>query len=194
MSDYEYDVFVSYKRTDNVREWTHNHLKPRLLRCLEDELPREPKIFVDRDMEAGTRWPDHLTRALHRSRLLLAVWSPPYFTSPWCLAEWRTFLARERVLGIGGAGHPLVYPVRYSDGRHFPSDAQNIQQEMVFSAWRYPDPQFAQTEKYLGFHDAVAELAQRIAQRLEDTPPWRDDWPTEEPDPSDPGPAPLPRF
>lgn len=200
MSDYEYDVFISYRRTGNVRDWTHNHLEPRLRRCLADELPDEPSIFFDRDIDAGTPWPDHLVRALHRSRLLLAVWSPPYFTSRWCLAEWRTFLAREDAIRRSApeisADHPpsLVYPIRYSDGDRFPADAKNVQQETIFSGWNYPDPQFAQTEKYLGFHDAVVQLARRIAQRLDEAPRWQPDWPTATPEPVVAGPAALPRF
>lgn len=193
---YEYDLFVSYRRTDNVQEWARNHLVPRLRRCLVDELGRDPAIFFDTDQDPGTHWPENLRRALQRSRLLLAIWSPPYFHSRWCLAEWKTISAREDVLGLGGSERPLglVYPIRYSDGARFPTEAQSIQQEMIFKKWRYPDRQFAESQLYLGFHKAVVKLAERVAERLDAAPPWDPAWPVVEPDPPDPDPTHIPRL
>jgi hypothetical protein len=193
---YEHDLFVSYRRTDNVMEWARNHLVPRLRRCLVDELGHEPRIFFDTEQEAGTHWPENLKQALQRSRLLLAIWSPPYFHSRWCLAEWKTITAREQVLGLGRGQRPLglVYPIRYSDGARFPAEARHVQQEMIFKDWRYPDPQFAESQLYLGFHQAVVTLAERIAYRLDDSPPWDPDWPIMLPEPPEPTPTDLPRL
>lgn len=193
---YEYDLFVSYRRNGNVREWVRNHLVPRLYDCLADELDRDPRIFLDVAQDPGTRWPENLAWALQRSHLLLAVLSPPYFTSRWCLAEWRTIRRREQALGLGGPGNPLglIYPIRFSDGDRFPAEARNIQHEMIFKDYRYPYPQFAESQKYLDFHRAVMEFAERLAQRFDDPPVWRADWPIELPEPSDPVPAGLPRL
>jgi hypothetical protein len=191
---YEYDVFVSYRRTGNVQKWTSNHLVPRLRDCLEGELDHDPRVFFDTEQEAGTPWPENLMRALQRSRLLLAIWSPPYFRSRWCLAEWKTITAREQVLGGGQESLALTYPIRYSDGKKFPDEACNVQQEMIFKDWNYPDPQFAQSELYLGFHSAVVTLAERIAERLDDVPPWDPDWPVVMPEPPEPGPTDMPRL
>jgi hypothetical protein len=59
----------------------------------------------------------------------------------------------------------------------------------------YPYPQFRDSQKYLSFHDAVVDLAQRIAARLANVPPWDPDWPTAFPGPPpDPGPPSLPRL
>jgi hypothetical protein len=194
---YEYDVFVSYRRAGDVGEWVHNHLAPTLRRALANQMVGEPRVFVDADeIEPGDPWPQRLQWALHRSRLLLPVWSPPYFGSRWCLAELRTMVRRQELLGVGGpAGHgSLVYPVRYSDGSTFPPEARGIHEERVFSAWGYPYPQFAQTQLYLEFHDAVQELAARLAARLATVPPWQDGWPSEFPDPVEARPAALPRL
>src|SRR4051812_9238611 len=73
---YEYEVFVSYRRNGNVRDWVRNHLHPLLVRCLEDELPGRPRVFLDVEQEIGGDWPSTLVTALSRSKLLLAVWSP----------------------------------------------------------------------------------------------------------------------
>lgn len=193
MDGYEFDIFISYRRTGNVAQWVQNHFEPRLRACLTDELIDEPRIFLDRDIEVGTRWPDELARALHRSHLLLAVWSPPYFVSRWCLAEWRTMLQREALLGIDES-RGLIYPIRFSDGDTFPLEAQNVQQETSFKEWRLPYPQFAESQKYLDFHQAVVGLAERLAARLTSPPPWRPDWPTLRPDPDEPRLAQLPRL
>src|SRR3954452_7815046 len=96
---YRWDVFISYRRTQNVTGWVRNHLCPVLRRCLEDEMDRVPQVFVDDHLEVGQYWPDALEEVLATSRSLLAVWSPPYFTSAWCVAEWQSMRARERVLG-----------------------------------------------------------------------------------------------
>ena len=67
--------------------------------------------------------------------------------------------------------------------------------DTIFKDFRYPYPQFRDSERYLPFYDAVIHLAQRIAARLTNVPPWDPDWPTEFPDPPpDPGPTPLPRL
>jgi hypothetical protein len=178
-TEYEYDVFVSYRRNGNVRDWVQNHLAPLLHRCLEDELPDKPRVFLDVEQETGIAWPDNVVRALSRSKLLLAVWSPSYFTSPWCMAEWRTMSLREDVVGIGGpSGLPgLVFPIRFSDGNSFPPEARRVQQELSFKAWRFPYLHFRDSPLYLDFHQAVIRLAEILAERLQLCPPWQRDWP-----------------
>lgn len=176
-SGYMYDVFVSYRRNGNVGDWVQNHLGPLLIRCLEDELPDKPEVFLDAQQDVGTIWPGNITHALSRSRLLLAVWSPSYFTSRWCLAEWQTILLRERALGIGGHTTGLVYPIRFSDGDSFPPEAQRVQQEASFKDWRIPYPHFKESIRYLDFHQAVVRLAERLAERLPSCPAWQHDWP-----------------
>jgi hypothetical protein len=194
---YEYHVFVSYPHAGHVGAWTRNHLAPTLRECLADEI-RRPQVFVDEAIEPGARWREELRRSLGRSRLLLAIWSPLYFDSDYCMAEWGTMAARERVLDVGGAHRPstrLVFPIRYSDGESFPDAAKEIEQDEIFKDFRYPYPQFRDSQKYLPFHDAVVDLAQRITTRLPNVPPWDPDWPTAFPDlPPDPGPSSLPRL
>jgi TIR domain len=175
---YEWDVFVSYRRNGNVGSWVQNHLAPVLVRCLEDELPESPRIFIDTQQDVGTKWPDNIVRALVRSRLLLAVWSPSYFTSQWCLAEWQTMLLREQLLGIGSPANPigLVYPIVFSDGDSFPPETRRVQQ-VCFKDWRVPYPHFRKSVQYVDFHWAVVRVAEDLAKRLPSCPIWRRDWP-----------------
>lgn len=176
---YEFDLFISYRRAGNVRDWVQRHLHPVLEACLEDELPEPPRIKIDTKIETGAAWPTDLKRALQRSKYMLAVWSAPYFTSPWCVAEWRTMVERERLLGFRTLGNPrgLVLPVLFADGDYYPQLARDTQGRIDFRAWSYPDEVFSTTPEYLRFRDAVRSLAQEIAGRLNEAPDWADNWP-----------------
>jgi len=125
---YRFDLFVSYSHEKDVRHWVHRHLVPVLTQRLIGERG-SAEIYVDDRMEVGGRWPDELAWALRRSKVLLAVLSPRYFHSEWCLAEWCSFQRRQEKLAIGpdGPHRPLVYPIRFSDGDRFPPDVGRIQ-------------------------------------------------------------------
>jgi hypothetical protein len=181
---YRFDLFVSYSRTPNASKWVCTHFVPTLRDELTEELGREPQIFLDVQQEAGTSWPDNLLWALQRSKLLVAVWAPPYFRSHWCLAEWHTFRRRERQLGVGPGGlRPLVYPIRFRDGDRFPSEAGTVQQEMCFKEYCNPDPQFATSHAFEPFRKKVQAVAEQLALRLDDLPEWTPDWVAERPSP-----------
>jgi hypothetical protein len=195
VSGYEWDVFISYRREKgNVQAWVHNHFAPTLRRALQDEVDWEPRIFIDEGIEVGTPWGEQLETALQRTHLLLPIFSPPYFTSAWCLAEWETMRARELMLRESGWTTPLTYPIRYSDGDRFPVEARDLEQETCFKEYKFPYKQFAESQRYLDFHEAVSKLAERLAGRLDDPPPWRADWPVRRPEPVPAEPTLLPRL
>ena len=193
---YKWDVFISYRRTHNVSGWVRNHLRPVLERCLEDELEHPPQVFVDDQMEIGSYWPEELAQALSEAKYLLAVWSPPYFTSPWCVAEWQSMLAREKSLGIplGGQTRGLIYPVVYSDGDSFPEEARTVQSRFDLSEYGFPYEQFNRTDAYLEFHVKVKSIAIDLARRLGAAPSWQADWPVCRPEAFPSPPAALPRL
>jgi TIR domain len=176
---YEYDVFLSYTVSSSNGAWVREHFRSLLVDRLENAMPRSPRLFDFDEQETGMAWPDNLARALRGSRLLVAVLSPPYFRSAWCLAEWNSMLARERLLGLSSEDDPkgLIYPIVYADGIHFPDSAKRRFNKHDFSAWNYPNRHFRETEAFLDFTNAVANVAEEIAGRLDDVPPWRDDFP-----------------
>jgi len=90
--DYTYGVFISYRHRGHTAEWIKNHFYPMLEQRLPECMPvdHDTKIFLDLKIETGSAWPDELRHALKMSRCILAVWSPDYFRSEWCLAEWHT--------------------------------------------------------------------------------------------------------
>lgn len=193
---YRYDIFLSYPRAGHAGEWVHEHFFPLLRDCLAGQLPRAPSIFVDTKLEPGVQWPDELRRALLDSRLLVAVWTPPFFLSEWCMAEWTSMLAREdRLRAQGNLPHRgLVYPVVYSDGQHFDQRAKLTQYQTSLSSFTSPFPSFRQTSGYTDFHAAMVTIAQEIEAQLAQVPPWEGDWPIELPKPGPPDPMGLPQL
>lgn len=175
---YEHDVFLSYTTASSNGAWVREHFGEMLTDRLDNAMPRRPSVFLFQDQESATAWPEHLANALRRSRVLVAVISPPYFRSPWCVAEWASMVERERLVGLGTMSDSrlLIHPVVYADGKHFPPEARrNYSRD--FSQWNYPNSHFKDTKPYLDFFDAVEALAEEIARRLDDVPPWSDNFP-----------------
>ena len=192
---YKYHIFISYSRSGDVPEWIRNHFLPVLANQLDGLLNEEPEIFVDYSIDIGTKWPDILCEALQRSRCLLSVWTPRYFRSGWCLAEWQTMRAREaKIIANRGDGVPicpLVYPIIFADGEHFPKEARDVQAVLDFNGLTYPYPSFKKSERYLDFHDRVRSVASDLANRLSAAPPWDPNWTPVTPPPET---RPRPRF
>ena len=195
---YEWDVFLSYTRSGGGDVWVREHFYRALREWLGNEMADEPRIFVDWDQNGGTSWPESLERALLRSKVMVAVLSPPYFRSAWCLAEWESMWARHRALGYGTSDHPrhLVIGVRFADGQHFPPEAQATLLR-DFTPWNKPLPYevYSRSAQYEHFYTAVQQLAKEVAERIEEVPPWSPEWRVVRP-PLKPGlpPGPLPRL
>jgi hypothetical protein len=172
--DYEYDVFFSYKRHNLTLEWTRS-VHRRLQFWLSQEVGREAKLFVDEDcIETGERWPERLRESLKQSRCMVAVWSPMYFQSDWCVSEWRSFLEREKRLSM--VSHGLIAPVRFHDGEHFPQEAREVQWTDV-AQYTSTLPAFWASPRALDLEDKLKELAQSVAKIIRSAPPFAPDWP-----------------
>ena len=188
---YQYDIFLSYPRSAHVEPWVHKHFLPELRGCLDVHLAHEPRIFVDTAQPTGVRWQQHIKEALLKSRLMVAVWTPPYFRSQWCIAEWDSMLEREKRLAKNGSKptRGLVYPVIYSDGDHFDQRAKDTQHRRDLTKYNYPYDCFRDSTAYLSFHDAMMAMSQEIEAHLKDIPDWQPDWPVATPKPIPESPA-----
>jgi hypothetical protein len=104
------------------------------------------------------------------------------------MAEWRSFRAREQMLGLFSRDQPmgLTYPIRFADGDHFHPDVLPAQCRADFRALNYPDDVFRQSAKYIEFDDLVQRMAQELIPRFSRLPHWQDDFPVVEPDPMPP--------
>lgn len=191
---YKNDIFISYPRIDPIGPWVAEVFDHQLRRWLRAELG-ERAVFRDTgSIEPGQPWPERLIDELQRSRLMIAIWSPPYFTSAWCMAELATMRAREAALGIASDGARLIYPIRFSDGDAF-DDAARESGWHDFEPFNDFHPAF---ESSLAFRDLIREVkavCRAVGQRLAQCPPWSPEWPVVPAPPLRAGPAiPPPEF
>jgi hypothetical protein len=174
-SDYEYDVFFSYKRHSLTLEWTrgvHTRLKYWITQELGGE---EARLFVDEEsIETGDRWPERLRDALRLSKCMLCVWSPWYFQSSWCVSEWQSFLEREKRLNM--RPHGLIAPLRFHDGEHFPEDAKVVHCTDV-SAYTSTVPGFWTSGRAMELEDLLKAVARSVAGIIRSVPSFEPDWP-----------------
>ena len=192
--DYEYDFFLSYPSRAAAGQWVLNHFYPVLKEELES-LDPDPTVFCWTENEVGSVWPERIKRAHARSRLLIAVLTPPYFyKSPWCRAEWATMIQRQKDAGLGvSEDESLICPVLYSDGETYPDEVKKIS-FFDFRKWANPDSVFRSTADFVQFRHKVREFAEVILRRRSLAPPWSDTWPVLEPDVLPPPRVPLPRL
>jgi hypothetical protein len=195
VTNYEFDVFLSYSRKGSSPAWVHNHFLPKLRDCITDEIGREPTVFVDQEMETGTVWPTRLAQVLTRSKILVSIYSAQYFQSKWCQAEWRSMAERERLLGLASPelARGLILPVLYSDSQNFPEyGLDRMWHDM--KGLDVPEPMFQQSLDFLEFHRRMRMIATDIEQLLKDAPPWQPDWPVHRPDVPIPPTTKFPRW
>jgi len=196
VSGYKFDLFISYSREGSVQKWLLNHFHEKLKECLADQYAPPLTVYVDRTMPRGVHWPENLRSALRHSKIMLQLLTPPYFTSPWCMAELRSMQAREKMLGLAGPeiSQGLIYPILYSDSENFPAE-EMYRSWVDFKEYAHPDPPYQQTVDFVNFHKRVNELAADLVQLVRQVPDWRPDWPlVEPPEPLLLPRPPLPRF
>ena len=171
---YEYDIFLSYPQRGNAGAWVDRHFHPLLRDCLCDEINPEPRVFYCPEQQTGAVWPDKLAHALKRSRMMVAIWSAPYFRSLWCMAEWQSMLKREKMLGMRTVDKPwgLVYPVIFSDGPHFHPTALATQARKDLRNWAIPHKIFEESPEYVHFHRCLRDVATELAHLLPQVPKW----------------------
>jgi hypothetical protein len=185
---YQYDIFLSYKREPVQDEWLRDHFVRLFASAVRNEIAavckRQPqKIFFDQTdlmdetrvfdlngIDPGQEWRDALKVALKTSRCLVALWSPLYFFSDWCTAEWQTFRNRG-----DHVGRKLVVGISVHDGEGFPAAAQAIQY-MNFQDFTIVGEGFKTSLLYVTFQQQIKKLASYVAKTVSDAPNF-DDWP-----------------
>ncbi len=179
---YQFDLFISYAHVDNepvsagalgwVSQFVH-HLRLQLAR----KLGRSDtfKIWFDERNVAGNAFvTEHIPEKVHGSALYLAVESPGYVRSEWCLRELQHFVdshpdaaKSERLF--------LIEHAQLSKGQQRPDALQNLR---GYRFWypdekgrprTYADPQPIPTERE--YYGLIAELAQNIADKLNENAP-----------------------
>ena len=152
---YNYDVFVSYRRYEEWPRWVRDYFMPLFKHWLGEELGRSPEIFVDYDIKEGYSWPHKLAMALSTSKVMVALWTPTYFNSMWCKNDLAHMYAREVKCGYRTlkCSEGLIIPVALHDGERFPQKAREIQ---MANLQKYANVRIARNSK------TAEELSRRI--------------------------------
>ena len=173
---YQYDIFISYRRLGDTRNWIDNYFVPLIENHLSQELGRKPMIFIDSQIETGDSWPIILGNALSASRIIILLWTRKYLESLWCSCEIGHMLEREKKLGYRTNINPtgLIFPTVINDGETMPvqlSTIQKIEMQEYFKLTLNKDGQ-----KHTEFEDRVKQLVGKIAVALDYVPNWQQDW------------------
>ncbi|MEX1363681.1 MAG: TIR domain-containing protein [Nannocystaceae bacterium] len=200
---YEYDVFVSYRSgfldaAETIplptRTWTREVFAPELRRWLAAEVGAS-RVFVERDeIQPGAQWPEDLAEKLLRSKVLISVLDATYCDSLWCMAELRSMVERERVLGCGPGGEQaLVIPIRFADRHRFPEEIKT-RSLIDFGNYASLDPRLSGSAVYRELVEQVRQLCGRLQPRIDAPPQWDPSWPIVRSQPHDRPPFALPEL
>jgi hypothetical protein len=108
--DWFYDVFLSFRGTDTRNNFTGN-----LYNSLQHQ--RGIKTFIDdEEIQKGEQITPTLLQAIKKSRILIAIFSPDYASSTFCLTELVNILECSKLQG--SLFVPVFYDVDPSHVRH----------------------------------------------------------------------------
>ncbi len=181
MADYEYEVFLSYKHHKLILPWIEG-IEERLVFWLTQELGgEEPRVFfAPETIEAGANWPEALRSGLRQSKCLVAIWSPAYFRSKWCVSEWKSFQKRESEEGLIDG---LILPIKFHDGEMFPDDAK-ARQAFDLSQYTSTTKAFWDTARADELDQRIRIFSAGLAKAVIGSPAFNPDWPIVEAEPS----------
>jgi hypothetical protein len=171
---YENDVFISYKRERNWTPWTRDHFKTLLQSYLQQELGREPRIFIDEKLDEnfGHDWVVELASNLARSRVAIVLFSRDYFGSDWCLHELDLMLGRIR--GCAGGPYQLILPVVGHDGELIPDEVARL---TPCDVKRFRIAHICVgTPEYQQFSVCVGSLSPVVARAINTAPEFNSEW------------------
>jgi MinD-like ATPase involved in chromosome partitioning or flagellar assembly len=172
--EYEYDLFISYGGNKALFDFVMS---------LSKDLTREMELWVESfkaffdasELSAGSSFSDPVQDALNRSKLLLAIVTPAYFSQERALVEWKTFDMRS-----GMTSTSLILPVVVRGGagtlpewfkrRQF-YDLEDISMRATTSRERSKE-----------YRITIKELAEHIRKLLDNIPPYNPDWPVASPE------------
>jgi hypothetical protein len=165
---YQYDAFFSYRWHPRSDAW-HRRVQEEIEYWVGLELGVDPRFFFDRkEMRPGQAVVGRLRDALLRSKCLVCFWSPRYFTSRWCLSEWKTFRMRgERV------GTDLVLPASIHNADAFPASAQAVVKQDFSDFHSIQDVFWNDPRRVLQFEElGIRPFAMALAEMIRKAPPF----------------------
>jgi hypothetical protein len=181
-TDYLYDVFLSYTHAPPFGPWARGGFLDLFEQYLRNALFRHPNIFYDAtDIKHGDAWPLRIKRALAASRCLVAVWSPDYFISEWCVRECCVMLTREQKLGYRTINNPsgLIVPVRVFATEHLPEAIRKLIDDTHYlDAQDYTSSveNYKATPEYGALEKELKKWVFKVADVINKAPAWENDW------------------
>src|ERR1044072_2738493 len=92
-----YDFFFSYTR-GNYGEYLQRFFNDLSQELREQRGHGKEKVvgfFDQHDIELGEEWEKTIAKALQESKVMVCIYSPGYFKSPYCGKEWEVFRRRR---------------------------------------------------------------------------------------------------
>ena len=165
---YRYDAFFSYRWHPRSDDW-HRRVQEELAYWVALRLGTDPRFFFDRkEMRPGQSVVGQLRDALLHSKCLVCFWSPLYFSSRWCLSEWKTFSRRGAAVGID-----LVLPASIHDGESFPESARSILKQDFSDYHSTQEAFWSDPRRVLRFEEAgIRPFAMALADMIRNAPPY----------------------
>lgn len=175
MTDYQYDVFLSYRRKRRPKMWVDEVFYPLFEDLLCEALGgREPRIFKDvEEIRGGDNWHARVCNALATSKCLVPVLLPSYFTSEWCVREFSIIHNRQLQLGYNSLDNPhgLIVPIKIHDGESFPEGIDKIN-ICDFNDYFYTGKGLELTTKYIELESKLIKWVEKVAFAIRNAPEW----------------------
>jgi adenine/guanine phosphoribosyltransferase-like PRPP-binding protein len=164
-SEPQYDVHVSYARSDNK----DGHISV-MVKMLEEEYKelssRKLNVFLDVDeIPPADPWKERILASLSGNPAMLAFVSPAYFDSEWCMKEW------EHYRNAQPDELQLIAPVLIEDVPGFPKGKMTRTNpwSKSLAGWQVTDLRGAGVAPRV-LKDRLAPLARQLAKRQRATP------------------------
>ena len=186
VAGYENDIFVSYAWVDNKpiqgidMGWV-SHLVDTLENILAQTLGRADlfELWMDKKRESNTvRLTTEIVEKVERSATLLAVLSPGYIESQWCMKELDCFIAKMttspkgslgRIFVVEKTGYGLVRPKALQDNIAYPFWYQDHNKRI--RTLGLPQYRPEEVEYYYKIQDIVYDMIDVFKQLREERSP-----------------------
>lgn len=169
--DYSYEVFISYRQDSSAASFAKNQFLKAFRSALWDALAAEslPPVFLDvAEIHVGDQWPVRLQNGIKESRVMIALLTPSYFRSEWCMSEFASFEAREKQKGV-----QLIVPVCYSNSTYVLQQVGNIRQVFDLSRIYENVGQTTRPEDLaLLVNQLIMGVANEVKRKIDTAPPF----------------------
>jgi FxsC-like protein len=171
----DYSFFFSYTRIDRLADPGEN------IKKFYDDLHRRMQLLGYRDggffdtegINSGEEWCVKLEQALASCRILVAMYSPSYFQSPYCGKEWQAFHEIHKkylvTLPRGVTSPDVILPVKWIPTKSLPGNVGKMQYSQENYARTYAEEGLLYLmNRFKRFKEEYTNFLDTFAKRLRD--------------------------